>query len=60
MSEEEILIMMKTHLSLDVIIRNRYLTASDGYGKIEAINVVQLLVDGEVISEAELPVLKND
>ena len=60
MSEEEILQLMKTHLSLDVEIRNRYVDQVDRYGKYESFNVVQLLLDGETISEVELPILRND
>ena len=60
MSEEEILNMMKTHLSLDVEIEQRYLTTSDGYGGFESFVAVQLLLDGKVISEVELPNLKNN
>lgn len=56
MSEEEIIELLRTRLSLNVVSDSNYTGGLDGSGSMYADSInIQLLLDGEVISEDSLP-----
>ena len=54
MSEEEIMALLRERLRLEVTTKSMYTGGMDGQPLYEDAHTVQLLLDGEIISEVDL------